>query len=267
MVSYLDNFNYQILGDNANPKLVFLHGLMGFGSNWKSVARHFESRYQILLYDQRGHGRSFQPPYGYRLEDYVSDLEQILSELGWTDVVLVGHSMGARVAAGLAQKKPSVVKKLVLVDMGPVSDMASMISIEEKIKMVPVPFASREEARAFFDGPFLQKFKNETVKQFFYANLDNNDKGEMTWRFFLPGILETLWQSRTNQQWPAYRGFSMPSLLIRGGKSTDFSQELFEEVLKSNPHIQGVVVPGAGHWVHVEKLKELLQIFEDFLKK
>ncbi len=267
MVSYLDNFNYQILGDNANPKLVFLHGLMGFGSNWKPAARHFESRYQILLYDQRGHGRSIQPVKGYRLDDYVSDLEQILSELGWKDVIVVGHSMGARVAAGFAQKNPSLIKKLILVDMGPVSDMTSMISVEEKIKTVPVPFTSRDEARAFFDGPFLQKYKNETVKQFFYANLDSNEKGEMTWRFFLPGILETLWQSRTQQQWEAYRGFTMPTLLIRGEKSTDFSQELFDEVVASNSQIKGVVVSGAGHWVHVEKLKELLQIFEDFLKK
>ncbi len=255
------------MGEKANPKLVFLHGLMGFGSNWKTMARHLESQYQILLYDQRGHGRSAQPSTGYGIEDYVSDLEGILTELGWGEVVLVGHSMGARVAAGFAEKYPQKVRQLILVDMGPVSDIASMISVEEKIKMVPVPFASRDEARAFFDGPFLQKFKNETVKQFFYANLDSNDSGEMSWRFYLPGVLETLWQSRTSTQWTAYQNFSMPTLLIRGQKSQDFSQELFDEVVAKNPQITGVVVEGAGHWVHVEKPNELLQIFEDFLKK
>ncbi len=264
MASYLQNFNYQILGNEANPKLVFLHGLMGFGSNWRSFARHFEGRYQCLLYDQRGHGRSFRPPRGYQLADYVEDLQKILQELGWKEVILVGHSMGARVAAGFAAQFPETVQKLVLVDMGPVSDITSMTAIEEKIKMVPVPFASRDEARAFFDGPFLQKYKNETLKQFFYANLDSNEKGEMTWRFFLPGILETLWQSRTQQQWDAYRGFTMPTLLVRGEKSNDFPQALFAEVVAQNPRIHGVEVLGAGHWVHVEKPQELLKIFEDF---
>jgi esterase len=265
MASYLENFNYQIIGSNANPKLVFLHGLMGFGSNWKSVARHYEDRFQSLLLDQRGHGRSFQPPTGYKIDDYVSDLEQILAELGWSEVILVGHSMGARVAARFAERFPQKVLRLILVDMGPESNIGTMTSVEEKIRAVPVPFASRDEARAYFDGPFLQKYKSETTKQFFYANLEQNEAGEMTWRFYLPGILETLWQSRTANQWGAFRTFAMKTLIIRGEMSTDFPQELYEKTLQSNSNIVGKVVAGAGHWVHVDKPRELLQIFEDFL--
>lgn len=267
MASYLENFNYQIIGVNANPKLVFLHGLMGFGSNWKSTARHFEDRYQSLLLDQRGHGRSFRPPTGYKVDDYVFDLEQILAALGWQEITLVGHSMGARVAARFAERFPKTVQRLILVDMGPESSVSSMTSVEEKIRSVPVPFASRDEARAYFDGPFLQKFKNETLKQFFYANLEQNPAGEMSWRFFLPGILESLWQSRTAHQWEAFRSFSMKTLLVRGELSADLPQELFEKTLLSNPNIHGQVVAGAGHWVHVDKPRELLQIFEDFLAK
>ena len=100
-MSYLNNFNYQILGQKANPKLVFLHGLMGFGSNWRTMARHFEERYEILLYDQRGHGRSFQPA-EYRLDDYADDLDKITAELGWTSFILVGHSLGGLVGYGVA---------------------------------------------------------------------------------------------------------------------------------------------------------------------
>lgn len=267
MQPYLKKFNYQIIGENNSPKLVFLHGLMGFGSNWKTFAKHFEAHYQSLLFDQRGHGRSFQPTHGYRLEDYVFDLEQILNELRWSKVILIGHSMGARVAARMSFLHPTRVEKLIMVDMGPQSNVTSMVSIEEKIKMVPVPFSSREEARSFFDGPFLQKYKSETLKQFFYANLESKNGEEMTWRFFLPGILETLWQSRTVSQWEDFESFQMPTLLVRGERSLDFSQELYEDVLTRNPNVQGVVVPGAGHWVHAEKPRELLQIFEDFLKK
>ncbi len=267
MASYLENFNYQILGVKANPKLVFLHGLMGFGSNWKSAARHFEDRYQCLLLDQRGHGRSFRPPTGYKVDDYVSDLEQILAELDWQEIILVGHSMGARVAARFAERFPKKIKRLILVDMGPESSVPTMTSVEAKIRDVPVPFASREAAREYFDGPFLQKFKNETLKQFFYANMEQTENGEMGWRFYLPGILETLWQSRTTQQWETYRSFSMKTLLIRGEHSADLPQELFEKTLLSNANIQGKTVAGAGHWVHVDKPRELLEIFEDFLKQ
>lgn len=266
MVSFLSNFNYQIMGENANSKLVFLHGLMGFGSNWKTMARHFSSKYQILLYDQRGHGRSFQPTQGYKLQDYAEDLEKILNELGWQDIILVGHSMGARVAAQFAEHFPERVKKLILVDMGPVSDMASMLAVEERIKFIPTPFKDRNEARQFFDGPFMEKYNNETVKQFFYANLTDNKAGEMGWRFYLPGILEILWQGRVGNQWKAFESFQMPTLLVRGELSKDLSRDLFEEVVKKNSHILGIEVADAGHWVHVEKPQELVQIFEDFLK-
>src|SRR5687768_16228450 len=114
-MSHLNQFNYQILGENANPKLIFLHGLMGYGANWKSIARHFESRYQILLFDQRGHGRSFQPEKGYKVRDYSQDLQLITQELGWSSFVLVGHSMGGRVAVDYAAEHPDQVACLVIV--------------------------------------------------------------------------------------------------------------------------------------------------------
>lgn len=264
-MSYLTNFNYQILGIESKPKLVFLHGLMGFGTNWKTMARHFEADYQILLLDQRGHGRSFHPAQGYSVVDFAGDLEKIMAELGWKKAIFVGHSMGARIAVEFADRHPDMVEKLVLVDMGPVSNMSSMLNTEEKIRFVPVPFASRDEARAFFDGPFIEKYKNETVKQFFYANLDHNEKGEMNWRFYLPGILEILWQSRVGDQWAQYKKLKMPTLLVRGALSTDLVPEVYEQVLAQNSHIRGEVVPGSGHWVHVEKPKELLEIFKSFL--
>lgn len=264
-MSYIQNFNYQILGDESKPKLVFLHGLMGFGNNWKTMARHFEADYQILLYDQRGHGRSFQPPKGYSTRDLAEDLAQILDDLGWEKVTVVGHSMGGRVAVQFAHSYPQRVEKVIVVDIGPVADMASMLGVEEKIRFVPAPFASRDEARAFFDGPFLEKFKNPVVKQFFYANMDLDEKGRMNWRFFLPGIQEILWQSRVGDQWAQYRDLKVPTLLVRGEKSSDLKPEVFDQVLKENPKIQGVTVPGAGHWVHVEKPAELLEIFRSFL--
>jgi pimeloyl-ACP methyl ester carboxylesterase len=239
---------------------------MGFGNNWKTMARHFEQNFHILLFDQRGHGRSFKPKEGYAPSNFANDLKLILDELAWPRVTLVGHSMGARVAVQFAADHPERVDKLILVDMGPVSDLAGMLRTEEKIRFVPVPFKNRDEARAFFDGPFLEKFKNEVVKQFFYANLDQDAQGQMNWRFFLPGIFEILWQSRVGNQWAQFKALQVPTLLVRGRLSTDLQPEVYEKVLAENPHIQGVVVEGAGHWVHVEKPEELHEIFKGFLQ-
>ena len=105
-MSFLNHFNYQLLGDPQAPKLVFLHGLMGSAANWRKITTAFTEKYHILLYDQRGHGRSFQPSSGYKPEDYASDLQQILKELGWEKIFLVGHSLGGRNALNFAFKNP-----------------------------------------------------------------------------------------------------------------------------------------------------------------
>jgi esterase len=265
-MSQMNSINYQIHGEDTSPKLVFLHGLMGFASNWRSVARHFESRYQILLYDQRGHGKSFQPATGYSTADYAKDLIILLDHLGWKKCILVGHSMGGRVAVEVAFRYPERVEKLVIADIGPESDMRSMNSIEEKINSVPTPFENRDAAREFFDSTFLQKYKSETLKQFFYANMEEKPDRSFNWKFYKPGILETLWKARTLNQWPQFEALKIPTLLLRGEHSEDLPQPQFEEILERNSHIAGAVISNAGHWIHADNLKETVEQMDRFLQ-
>jgi len=85
-MSYLDNFNFQLVGKELGPKLVFLHGLMGSGANWRKIVKEFSDQFQVLTFDQRGHGRSFQPENAYSPKDYSEDLLKILKELGWDKI-------------------------------------------------------------------------------------------------------------------------------------------------------------------------------------
>jgi esterase len=266
-MSQLSLFNYQIYGHDDNPKLVFLHGLMGFASNWRSIAREFESSYQILLYDQRGHGKSFKPSSGYGTAEYAQDLITILDELGWDRCHLVGHSMGGRVAVETAHLYPERVEKLVIADIGPVSDMQSMTAIEEKINGVPVPFENRNAARSYFDNVFLQRYHSETLKQFFYANLEEKVDRTFDWKFSKHGILETIWKARAVQQWRQFESLNMPTLLLRGQLSDDLPEELYEEILQRNPKIIGKVISGAGHWIHAEEPQLVVRAIDDFFKE
>jgi len=106
MSSYLEQFNYQFMrpagipvqvDDYKNPKLrrfVFLHGLMGYGMNWRRIATGLQQNDIALVFDQRGHGKSIKPVTGYAHEDYADDLELIRRDLVWEDFNFVGHSMG-----------------------------------------------------------------------------------------------------------------------------------------------------------------------------
>ena len=58
----------------AKPPLILLHGLMGSGACWTSVARALEGEFDVVMPDARGHGQSSTPLHGYRYDDHASDV-------------------------------------------------------------------------------------------------------------------------------------------------------------------------------------------------
>jgi esterase len=275
--SVLERFHYQVTGPadqtpeaKANrPKLVFLHGVMGFSANWRRVARAFEDRFEVLVFDQRGHGRSFQPTTGYGPENYAQDLHDILAALKWERIHLVGHSMGGRVAYHFAAQYPERVTQLVIEDIGPTLLPLGASLVIRMLDAVPVPFSSKREAKAFFDGPFLELFKDEpkreNLAQYLYANITENDEKEAVWRFYEPGIRESVAQGRAADHWEDIETLRMPTLLMRGEHSKDLPRATFEQMLKRNPTLQGIEIPGAGHWIHSEQPELFIAALRNFL--
>lgn len=266
-MSSINNFHYQVIGEKSGSKMVFLHGVMGFGANWKSFANNFVDNFEILVFDQRGHGRSFKPETGFSPLDYANDLKNITESLGWSKIVLIGHSMGGRNAVKFAEICPEKVQALVVVDIGPISDLLAMEHIIEMLECIPTPFSSRDEARNFFDNQFIKKYPNQLIKQFLYANLYEKSEGFFDWRFDKKAILETLKISRSLDMWNEFKSLQMPTLLIRGEKSSDLSNDLYVQTLAKNSNIEGVVIPQAGHWVHVEAPRDTARAISQFLSR
>lgn len=163
-MDFLKQFHYQLYGNSASPKLVFLHGLMGFGANWRKIVSSLEDQYQILTLDQRGHGRSMKPETGYAPENYADDLLKILDELGWEKIHLVGHSMGGRNALNFAARFPHRVISLVLEDISPVGNPNDVERYENLLAKVPTP----NETGKTFLMHLLNAFRNND--QYYLSN-------------------------------------------------------------------------------------------------
>ena len=268
---YLDNFNYSILGTNTEQRIVFLHGLMAFSANWRKIATKLEGTYQCLIYDQRGHGRSFKPESGYELNDFAEDLYKMTTELGWTSFHLVGHSLGARIAMVFADKYPEKVKTLIIEDMGASILPDSYQYYEKMLNIVPTPFSSREAVKGFFENSFLEQFKpNENPKvllTFLQANIEEKQPGNYDWRFSKQAIIETARENHNQDRWREVSSFRMPVLLIRGEYSHILGAEEFKKMVQVNPQITGIEIKGAGHWLHYEKYEEFTQILVKFLSE
>lgn len=98
------------------PTLVLLHGLGASGAVWQGVGRLLHPALRLVAPDLRGHGESDKPSAGYLPGDYASDIAALLGQEPTSPVALLGHSLGAVVAALVAAERPGLVDKLVLVD-------------------------------------------------------------------------------------------------------------------------------------------------------
>ncbi len=261
MSDYISNFNSDIRGLESGPKLVFLHGLMGSWANWRRIITAFESKYHILSFDQRGHGRSFRPEAGYSPEAYAEDLLKILDELNWGKVSIVGHSMGGRNAFVFAADQPERVEKLVIEDIGPEGSAQSVRKIELLLGRVPTPFNDKRVAKE----TILGAFENQVLAQYFYSNIAEVSPGVFDWRFSKEAILQSVREGRDRDRWDYWEKLKSPTLLIRGDRSDELDQETYEKMLAKNPTSTGVIIPDAGHWVHFDQPQLFIEALQNFL--
>ena len=112
-------FHVQRLGKGERT-LVFLHGILidNLSGFYLTLAHALGDRYDLVMYDLRGHGRSEQPPHGYALSQMTLDLRALLDALALGDrqVTLIGNSSGVTVALAYAVRFPEQVEGLVLID-------------------------------------------------------------------------------------------------------------------------------------------------------
>lgn len=115
------------------PALVFLHYWGGSSRTWDDVIRELAGAFRTVATDHRGWGESDAPAHGYSIADLAGDAEDVIQALGLRRYVLVGHSMGGKVAQLLASRRPDGLAGVVLVAPAPPSPMA--LADEERAAM------------------------------------------------------------------------------------------------------------------------------------
>ena len=116
---------YADVRTGAAPALVFLHYWGGSRRTWRLVLAHLHADQAFVNYDQRGWGASADAPGPYDMERLADDAQSVIATLEYTDYVLVGHSMGGKVAQALAARRPAGLAGLVLVAPAPARPIGS----------------------------------------------------------------------------------------------------------------------------------------------
>jgi N-formylmaleamate deformylase len=98
-------------------KLLLIPGITSPAIAWGFVAEPLAEHFDVYVLDVRGRGLSESGPHlGYDLDSYAADAAAIIAALGLKDCIVLGHSMGARIALRLAHRNPLDIARLVLVD-------------------------------------------------------------------------------------------------------------------------------------------------------
>src|SRR5215510_13524692 len=105
-------------GGSGPAPLLLLHGFTGHAHAWDTLSIALQPHFHVYALDQRGHGDS-DPADIYDTVSVYPDLAGVIEQLGLTSLVLVGLSMGGRNAMYLTAKRPDLVQKLVVLDIGP----------------------------------------------------------------------------------------------------------------------------------------------------
>ena len=125
--------------------MLLLHGLRGHAHSWDDFSAAMCQDYHVLALDQRGRGDSDWATDGdYSTDAFVIDLTGFCEALKLESLILVGHSMGGRNSMAFAARHANVLRKLVVVDIGPVIDPRGGKRITNEIIAVPEEFDSFE---------------------------------------------------------------------------------------------------------------------------
>ncbi len=126
--------------------LLFLHGFSNDAHVWDRVAPVLAPHYRVVALDQRGHGDSDRDPEGrYDHETMARDANAAIESLGASRAVIVGHSLGGRVAMRFAGLFPEKLAGLVIVDSAPDLDARGTTRISLDVKQQDWSFDSVAE--------------------------------------------------------------------------------------------------------------------------
>jgi len=116
---HVNGLNLYFEAAGAGDPLVFLHGLGSSTRDWERQVSFFSNCFQVVTFDNRGHGRTDKPRGPYSIPLFARDAAAFLRAVGTAPAHIVGLSMGGMTAFQLAVDEPGLVKSLTIVNSAP----------------------------------------------------------------------------------------------------------------------------------------------------
>ena len=259
------SYHYEIVG--SGPPLVLFHGFTGSTVNWSDHVVVFAQYFQVVTVDLPGHGLTDSPadPSRYAMGQVASDLIVLLDEISDQPAHLLGYSMGGRLALYMAIQYPHRFQSLILESASPGLQTDSERSERRVRDEVLADRIERTGIESFVDYwesiPLFasqQRLPIERQQALRHQRLRNRPQGlANSLRGMGTGVQPSLWQDLD--------ALNLSVLLLAGELDTKFvgiARQMYDLL----PDAQLLIVPDAGHTVHLEQPGAFQRGVMDFLR-
>lgn len=261
MPDTVKTLNARTLGKGKH--LLVLHGLYGSSDNWVSIGRKLSDYFTVHLIDLRNHGNSFH----HEEHNYNCMCHDVLNYLQTHNIKqcsLVGHSMGGKVAMLFSITYPQMVEKLIVLDIAPKNYTNHISKHLLLIKTMQSIEVDKIKNRSKIADIAIKTLKEEKLVHLLLKNIYRNKAGTFSWKLNLSALQNNILNiSGGTENWQK-KPVSIPTLFLKGEKSEYLNNEdcFFMQLFFSSFEVNTVL--GAGHWLHAEKPKEIINKILDF---
>ncbi len=248
--------HYQIIGGPADkPVLVFANSLGTDFRIWRDVIVRLAGDFAIVLYDKRGHGLSDLGQMPYSIEDHATDLAGLLDFLSVKNAIICGLSVGGLIAQSLYQRRPDLVRALIL------CDTAHKIGTAE----------SWNARIAQVEAEGIESIVDSIMERWFtpaFRRPENTAYGgycNMLIRQPVAGYGATCAALRDADLTEAAARIAVPTICIVGDQDGSTPPDVVLSTAKLIPNARYEVIKDAGHIPCVEQPEALSEVIRAFI--
>lgn len=248
-------------GPRDAPALLFLHGFLGSSQDWQPVIDRLKDRYRCLAIDLPGHGRSIHlSPASYTFPVLVNEM----LTLAWpAQIILIGYSMGGRVALALAAQAPQRFKAVFIE-----SASLGLANLVEKTQRLHHDRLLAQKLLQDGLENFLTFWYNQplftSLKKRLESNSDFLNKRRSGQAAELAKALEGLSVGNQEDLRERIHAFQGPMAYLAGKLDSKYVRE-GESLQSRHSSCTFFPVEGVGHNIHEEDLDSYFHILESFL--
>jgi pimeloyl-ACP methyl ester carboxylesterase len=265
---------HYVIGGHGGDPVVLLHGWPQTWYEWRHVMPALAKNHTVIVPDLRGLGDSSKPATGYDGKTVAEDIHQLVSQLGFKQIFLVGHDVGSQPAYSYAAAHQAEVRRLVIMEY--IFPGFTPPQLEGKVWWFPF-HQTPDIPEALVEG------KERMYLSWFYHNLAYNpsaitqtDIDEFVSHYSAPGgmrdgfnYFRAFPQDAIQNENYSKAKLKMPVLALGAGFIPGFGGNVTinyalygMQALSQN--VNGIQVPNSGHWIPEERPDIVIKLLDSF---